>query len=53
MKKKLGSHEQIRGQKRAVKVLNRKLKRNPSDHAKIDGKYSEWYDEYLKKLINE
>jgi hypothetical protein len=47
MRKGQGLAQQIRGQKRSQKVINRKLKRYPSDQSKYEGNYSRWMNEML------
>ena len=52
MRKNEGRSQQVRGQKRQQKVLNRKLNRNASDKAKSDGFYSDWLNEKIKQDVD-
>ena len=48
MHKNKGRQQQVRGNKRHQKVLNRKLNRNPSDLSKVADSYSNWLGEKIK-----
>jgi hypothetical protein len=49
MHKNKGRNQQIRGHKRALKVLNRKRNRNASDLFKVNGEYAVWLDKKIRE----
>jgi hypothetical protein len=53
MRKGQGRLQQIRGQRRAQKIINRRLNRNQSDLLKNAGVYAIWLDEQIKKAAQE
>ena len=53
MRKGEGRAQQVRGERRARKIINRRLNRNPSDLLKNAGSYSAWLDEQIKKAAQE
>ena len=52
MHKNRGRNQQVRGHKRALKTLNRKLNRNADDLFKIRGEYAVWLDMKIKEEAN-
>ena len=51
MHKNKGRKQQIRGHKRALKTLNRKLNRNANDMFKVRGEYAVWLDQKIKSDV--
>lgn len=49
MHKNRGRNQQVRGHKRALKTLNRKLNRNADDSFKIRGEYAVWLDKKIRE----
>ena len=52
MHKNRGRNQQIRGHKRTLKTLNRKLNRNANDLFKVRGEYTVWLDQKIREDAN-